>query len=181
MTGGLFKYSFLLFFTLLAYLCFIVAVIFGNFIYTNNFSSNFINSYLENIDESQTSLCPTNNVYLFGQEEIICFYYSYQYYDKLQIPYILSNSNHFFKQFLQKKSFYNHKANLALFNIISLCFNCCPPHKLKSKDLKCCPNSEFFSTEVLKTTNHISSTEIRTDLGCFIFFSINFALSIKYA
>ena len=52
-------------------MCFIVTIIFDNFIYTNNSSSNFANSYLEKINKSQTSLCPTNNVFLFGQEEII--------------------------------------------------------------------------------------------------------------
>ena len=46
-------------------------VIFDNFVYTNNFKSNFTNKYLENIIKSQTSLCPTNNVFLFGQEQII--------------------------------------------------------------------------------------------------------------
>ena len=45
-------------------------VIFDNFVYTNNFKSNFTNEYLENINKSQTSLCPTNNVFLFGQEQI---------------------------------------------------------------------------------------------------------------
>ena len=64
---------FLSFFPLLIYLCFIVTVIFDIIIYTSNFSTNFtiFNSYLENINKSQTSLCPTNNISLFGQEEII--------------------------------------------------------------------------------------------------------------
>ena len=71
MIGGLFKYLFLSFFPLLIYLCFVVRVTFDNFIYTNNFCSNFINSYLENVNKSQTSLYPTNNIFLCGQEEII--------------------------------------------------------------------------------------------------------------
>ena len=72
MMGGLLKSLFLSFLLcLLAYLCFIVTVIFDNFVYTNNFSSNFINSYLENINKSQKSLCPTENVFLFSQEESI--------------------------------------------------------------------------------------------------------------
>ena len=70
MIGELFKYLFLSFSPLLIYLRFITTVIFDNFI-TNNFSSKFTNSYLENINKSQTSLCLTNNVFLFGQEEII--------------------------------------------------------------------------------------------------------------
>ena len=78
------------------YLCFIVTVIFDNFIYTNKFSSNFINSYLENINSS------------------------------------------------------------------------------KSNDLKCCPNSEFFSIEVIKTTSDISSAEIHADLGDFVLNKICF-------
>ena len=67
MIGGLFKYLFLWFFPLLPYLCFIVTVIFDNFVCTNNFSSNFANSYLENVNKSQTSLCMTNNVFLFQE------------------------------------------------------------------------------------------------------------------
>ena len=34
--------------------------------------------------------------------------------------------------------------------------------------MKCCPNSEFFSIEVIKITSDISSAEIRVDLGCFV-------------
>ena len=71
MIGGLFKYLFFIIFPLLIYICFIAIVIFDNFICTNNFNSNFTNSYLENINKSQASLCPTNNVLLFCQEEII--------------------------------------------------------------------------------------------------------------
>ena len=144
MIGGLLKYLFLSFFPLLAYLCFIVTVIFDNFVCTNNFSSNFTNSYLENINKPQMSLCPTN-VFLFGQEEIISV--STTPVDtmmSLQIPYIFSHSNHFFKHCLQKKSFQNHQANLFLLNIFFLCFNNFPPHKLKSNDLKCCHYFEFF-------------------------------------
>ena len=71
MIGGLFKYLFFIIFPLLIYLCFIVMVIFDNFIFTKNFSSNFTNSYLENINKSQTLLHSTNNVFSFGQEELI--------------------------------------------------------------------------------------------------------------
>ena len=41
-----------------------------NFI-TNNFSHTFTNSYLEKINKSQASLCQTNNVFLFGLQEVI--------------------------------------------------------------------------------------------------------------
>ena len=71
MIGRLFKFLFLSFFPLLIYLYFIVTVIFDNFIYTNNFSYNFTNSYLESINKPQTSLYLANNVFLFSQEEII--------------------------------------------------------------------------------------------------------------
>ena len=140
---------FLSFFPLLAYLCFIATVIFDNFVYINNFKSNFTNRYLKNINKSQTSLCPTNNIFLFGQEEII------------------SHSNHFFNHFLQKNDFKITKQILPF--LIFFCVNSCPSHKLKSNDLKCCPNSEYFSIEIIKITNDISSAEIRGDLGCFIF------------
>ena len=42
----------------------ITNIIFNDIVYTNF-------SYLENINNQQTSLCETNNVYLFGQEYII--------------------------------------------------------------------------------------------------------------
>ena len=44
-----------------------------NIVNTNSFSTDFIilNSYLENINKSKTSLCLTNNVFLIGQKEII--------------------------------------------------------------------------------------------------------------
>ena len=69
--GGSFKYLFSSFSPILSYLSFIVTIIFDNSMYTNNLSSNFTSSYLENINKSQTSLCPTNNVFLFGLEEIV--------------------------------------------------------------------------------------------------------------
>ena len=73
MIGGLYKYLFLSFFYLLMYLCFIITIIFNNIIYINNFSINLaiLNGYLENNNKSQTSLCLSNNVFLFVQEEII--------------------------------------------------------------------------------------------------------------
>ena len=33
-------------------------------------------------------------------------------------------------------------------------------HKSKNCDLKCCPNNEFFSTELIKTTSDINSAEM---------------------
>ena len=103
MIDRLFKYLFLSLFLLSIYLCFIVTVIFDNFI-TNNFSSNFTNNYLENINKSQTSFCQTNNVFLFGQEEIISVSAtSVNTVTKLQIPQILFHSSHFFKYFFYKR------------------------------------------------------------------------------
>ena len=69
MICGLFKYLFLLFFPSLTYMFFIITVAFNNSFY-NNFGNNFtlLNNYFENFNESQ---CLTNNVFLFGQKEII--------------------------------------------------------------------------------------------------------------
>ena len=66
MIGGLYKYLFLSFFYLLIYLCFIITIIFNNIVYINNFSINLaiLNGYLENNNQSQTSLCLSNNVFL---------------------------------------------------------------------------------------------------------------------
>ena len=48
-------------------------VVIDDFIYTNNFSTSFttLNGYIENSNKLQTLICLTNNVFLFGQEEII--------------------------------------------------------------------------------------------------------------
>ena len=53
----------------------IVSVIFDKIIYTNNFSTNFtfLNSYFENINKSQTSLCLTNSAFLFGKRKSFLF------------------------------------------------------------------------------------------------------------
>ena len=167
MIRGLFKYLFLSFSSLLTYLCFIVTVIFDNFVYTNNFSSNFTNSYLENINKSQTSLCPTNNVFLFGQEEIISVsttpgntMTSYKSLIFFLIVTIFSSI------FYKKNHFKITRQILPFLIFFFLCFNSCPPRKLKSNEMKRYPNSEFFSIEVIKITSNISSAEIRVDLGC---------------
>ena len=48
------------------------------------------------------------------------------------------------------------------------CFNSFLPHKSKTNDLKSCPNSIFFSTEVIKITSDINSAEMHVDLGYFV-------------
>ena len=54
--------------------------------------------------------------------------------------------------------------------------NSSPPHKSKSNNLKYCPNSEFFSIEVIEITSNISSAETRVDLGYFV---LKFVLNVK--
>ena len=80
------------------------------------------------------------------------------------MTYILFHSSHFFKHFLQKNYFKITKQILSflIFN------NSSPPHKSKSNNLKYCPNSEFFSIEVIEITSNISSAEIHVDLGYFV-------------
>ena len=143
MIGRLFKYLFLSFFPLLAYLRFIVTVIFDNFVYINNFSSNFTNSYLESINKLQASLCSTNNVFLFGQGEIISVSTTpgstmTSYKSLIFCLIVTIFSSIFYKKIILKSQ---SKSCPFLFFYF---FNSCPPHKLKSNDLKCCLDSEYF-------------------------------------
>ena len=139
-------YLFLSFFLLLIYLFFIITVIFDNITYTNNFSTNFtiLNSYLENINKSQMSLCLTNDVFLFGQEETVSVSTtpaspatSY----KFLIFFIIVA---IFSSIFYKKNYLKFPKQILPFLTFFLCFNSFPPHKSKSNDLKCCPHSEFF-------------------------------------
>ena len=41
-----------------------------------------------------------------------------------------------------------------------LCFSANSLHKSKNCDIKCCPNNEFFSTELIKITGDINSAEM---------------------
>ena len=41
-----------------------------------------------------------------------------------------------------------------------LCFSANSLHKSKNCNLKCCPNNEFFSTELIKITGDINSAEM---------------------
>ena len=132
MTGGLFKYLFSSFSPLLIYLCFIVTV---NIVNTNSFSTVFIilNRYLENINKSKTSLGPTNNVFLFGQKEIISVstnpvstVTSYKSLIFFFIVVIFSST------FYKKNHFKITKQILPFLIFFLLYFNGSPPHKSKN-------------------------------------------------
>ena len=74
--GGLFKYLFLSFFRLLRYLFlafFLISTTFYNIFYNNSVTLSkccFENINI-NINKSHTSLCLTNNVFIFGRKETI--------------------------------------------------------------------------------------------------------------
>ena len=159
MISGLFKYLSLLFFPSLTYLFFIITVTFNNSFY-NNFGNNFtlLNNYFEKFNES---LCLTNNVFLFGQKEIISVstnpsntvtsYYRLLFYFMVAI---------FSSIFYQMNNFKITRQILPFLIFFFLCFNGNPPRESKKYDLKCFPNSEFFRIEVIKITSDISSAEM---------------------
>ena len=150
MTGGLFKYLFLLFFPSLTYLFFIITITFNNSFY-NNFGNSvtLLNNYFKNFNES---LCLTNNVFLFCQKEIISVsttlsntvtsYYRLVFYFMVAI---------FSSIFYQMNNFKITRQILPFLIFFFLCFNGNPPRESKKYDLKCFPNSEFFSMKLLKS------------------------------
>ena len=173
MICGLFKYLFLLFFPSLTYLFFITTVTFNNSFY-NNFGNNFtlLNNYFENFNES---LCPTNNVFLFGQKEIISVsttpsntvtnYYRLLFYFMVAI---------FSSIFYQMNNFKITRQILPFLIFFFLCFNGNPLRESKKYDLKCFPNSKFFSIEVIKITSDISSAETHMNYSHFALNNISF-------
>ena len=173
MIGGLFKYLFLLFFPSLTYLFFIITVTFKNSFY-NNFGNSFmlLNNYFENFNES---LCLTNNVFLFGQKEIISIsttlsntvtsYYRLIFYFMVAI---------FSSIFYQVNNFIITRQILPFLIFFFLCFNGNPPRGSKKYDLKCFPNSEFFSIEVIKITSDISSAEMHMNYCHFALNNLSF-------
>ena len=172
MIGGLFNYLFLLFFPSLTHLFFIITVTFNNSFY-NNFGNNFtlLNKYFENFNES---LCLTN-VFLFGQKEIISVsttpsntvtsYYRLLFYFMVAI---------FSSILYQMNNFKITRQFLPFLIFFFLCFNGNPPRESKKYDLKCFPNSEFFSIEVIKITSDISSAEMHMNYCHFALNNLSF-------
>ena len=173
MICGLFKYLFLLFFSSLTYLFFIITVTFNNS-FCNNFGNSFplLNNYFENFNES---LCLTNNVFLFGQKEVIsvstplsntvtsCYRLLFYF-----MVAIFSSILYQMNNFKIKKQF------LPFLIFFFLCFNGNPPCESKKYDLKCFPNSELFSTEVIKITSDISSAEMHMNYYHFALNNLSF-------
>ena len=60
------------------------------------------------------------------------------------------------------------------FKYFFLSFNSSPPHKSKSNDVKCSPNSTCFSFKVIKITSNINSAEICVHLGYFVLNILSF-------
>ena len=132
-----------------------------------------LNNYFKNFNES---LCLTNNVFLFGQKEIISVsttlsntvtsYYRLVFYFMVAI---------FSSIFYQMNNFKITRQILPFLIFLFLCFNGNPPCESKKYDLKCFSNSEFFSIEVIKITSDISSAEMHMN---YCHFALN-NLSLK--
>ena len=166
MIGALFKYLFLSCFTSLKYLFLvnsIIATTFYNNFYNNNFTLSKccfenINIY---ISTSHRPLCLTNNVFIFSQKETISVFStpsssitSYNLVIFYFIGAILSSI------FYKKDNFNITKQLFPFLIYFFLCFSANSLHKSKNCDLKCCPNNEFFSTELIKITGDINSAEM---------------------
>ena len=142
---------------------FIITTTFYNILYNNNFilSKCCFENINININKSHTSLCLTNNIFIFGQKETISVsstpsssITSYNLAIFYFIGAILSSIFH-------KKVNFNITKQLIRFLIYFFhCFSANSFHKSKNCDLKCCPNNEFFSTELIKKTSDINSVEI---------------------
>ena len=102
-----------------------------------------LNSHLENVGKSQTSLCLTNNIFLFGQEEInsvsitpvstVTVYKSLIFFSMVDI----------FQIFFTKKNPFKITNQILSFLVFFLCFNSSPTRRSKSNDLKCCSILNF--------------------------------------
>ena len=160
MISALFKYLFLSCFTSLRYLFLafpIITTTFYNIFYNNNFTT--AKCSFENINKSHTSLCLTN-VFIFDQKETISVsstpsssITSYNLVIFYFIGAILSSI------FYKKDNFNITKQLFPFLIYFFLCFSANSLHKSKNCDLKCCPNNEFFSTELIKITSDINSAE----------------------
>ena len=163
--GALSKYLFISCFKSLRFLFLafsIIATTFYNIFYNNNFTLSKccfenINIY---INTSVRSLCLAN-VFIFDQKETISVsstpsssITSYN----LVIFYFIGA---IFSSIFYKKDNFNITKQLFPFLLyFFLCFSANSLHKSKNCDLKCCPNNEFFSTELIKITGDINSAEM---------------------
>ena len=163
--GALSKYLFLSCFKSLRFLFLafsIIATTFYNIFYNNNFTRSKccfdnINIY---INTSVRSLCLAN-VFIFDQKETISVsstpsssITSYNLVIFYFIGAILSSI------FYKKDNFNITKQLFPFLIYFFLCFSANSLHKSKNCDLKCCPNNEFFSTELIKITSDINSAEM---------------------
>ena len=103
----------------------------------------------------------TNNVFTFGKKETISVSFtpsssitSYNLVIFYFIGAILSSI------FYKKDNFNITKQLFPFLIYFFLCFSANSLHKSKNCDLKCCPNNEFFSTELIKITSDINSAEM---------------------
>ena len=164
MIGGLFKHLLLSYFLLLRHLFlvyFIITTTFYNIFYNNNFALS--KCCLENIDininKSHTSLCLVN-VFLFGQKEIISVSSTPGSSITSYNPFIFYFIGAILSSIFYKKDNFNITKLFFPFSIFFLCFSGNPLHKSKNSDLKYCPNTEFFSIELIKIKSDVSSAKI---------------------
>ena len=69
-----------------------------------------------------------------------------------------------------KKDNFNITKQLFPFLIFFLCFSDNSLHESKNRDLKFCPDNDFFSVELIKITSNINSAEM---LMSFCYFALN--------
>ena len=175
--GALSKYFFLPCFKSLRFLFLAFSIIATTFYYifcNNNFT--FSKCCFENINiyinTSVSSLCLAN-VFIFDQKETISV---------SSTPSGSITSYHlvifYFIGAILSSIFY--KKDILILQLLPfliytfLCFSANSLHKSKNCDLKCCPNNEFLSTELIKITGDINSAEIL--MSCY--FALN-KLKIK--
>ena len=116
-----------------------------------------------------------SDVFLFGQKEIISVstvlsntvtsYYRLVFYFMVAI---------FSSIFYQMNNFKTTRQILPFIIFFFLCFSGSPLRESKKYDLKCFPNSEFFSIEVIKITSDISSAEMHMNYCHFALNNLSF-------
>ena len=109
----------------------------------------------------------TNNVFLFVQKKITSVSSTPSSSITSYNPLIFYFIGAIFSSiFLQTKNNLILQSN-CIFNILFICFSGNPLHRSKNKDLKCFPNTEFFSRELIKIMSNINSAEMH--MSFFIF------------
>ena len=166
--GGIFKYLFLLFLSLLIYLFFTLIIIFNSlYIDDNVFDNNFTFSESSNESISNNFLLIKNQTIpaSITHKDTIASYNCLIFYSV-----VMSFSCIFYK----KHNFNCAKRFFPFAIFLFLCFNGTPQHESKNTRLKDCHSSEFFSIELITITNSINKAERHLDFSYFALSKLNF-------